>query len=63
MSFIVDEKGNVGNVRILRPLDPRLDAEVVRVVSASPRWKPGVLRGKKVRSEGSMYVEFKLKKR
>ncbi|MBQ9475524.1 MAG: TonB family protein [Bacteroidales bacterium] len=63
VSFIVDEKGNVGNVRILRSLDPRLDAEVVRVVSASPKWKPGVLRGRKVRSEVSMYVEFKLKKR
>lgn len=63
VDFIIDEKGRVGNVKVLRSLDPRLDEEAVRVISASPNWKPGKLRGNKVKSEVSMYVEFRLKKR
>jgi len=60
IDFTVDEKGRVGDVKVLRGIDPRLDDEAVRVVSASPNWKPGRVRGRKVKSEVSMYVEFRL---
>lgn len=63
VDFIVDEKGKVRDVKVLRGVHPLLDDEAVRVVSASPDWKPGRLRGQKVKTEISMYVEFKLKKR
>lgn len=62
VDFIVDEKGKVRDVKVLRGVDPLLDEEAVRVVSASPDWKPGKVRGQKVKSEISLYVEFKLKK-
>ena len=60
VDFIISEKGKVEDVRVLKGVDPRLDEEAVRVVSASPDWKPGRLRGKKVRTEMSMYIEFRL---
>ena len=63
VDFEIDEKGKVQNVHVARSLDPRLDAEAVRVISASPDWKPGILRGKKVRTALSLYVDFRLEKR
>ncbi|MCQ2176516.1 MAG: TonB family protein [Bacteroidales bacterium] len=62
VGFTVDEKGKVGDVKVLRSVDPLLDAEAVRVVSASPDWKPGRVKGQKVKSSVSVYVEFRLKK-
>ncbi len=63
VDFVINEKGKVTDVKVARSLDPRLDAEAVRVISASPDWKPGILRGKKVKTAMSLYVEFRLEKK
>ena len=63
VDFVIDENGEVKDVRVLRGVHPLLDEEAVRVVSASPKWKAGKVRGKKVKSEISMYIEFRLKRK
>ena len=63
VEFIVETDGSVSNVRAVRGNDQYLEDEAVRVISASPRWKPGVLGGEKVRVKYSVPVEFRLKKR
>lgn len=63
VDFVIDERGKVGHVKVARGVDPRLDDEAVRVVAASPDWKPGMFRGKKVKTAMSVYVEFRLEKR
>ena len=63
VDFIIDERGKVRNVKVLRGVDPLLDAEAVKVIAASPDWKPARLQGKKVKSEMSLYVEFKLERK
>jgi len=63
VDFVINEKGKVTDVKVARGLDPRLDAEAVRVISASPDWKPGILNGKKVKTALSLAVEFRLEKR
>ncbi len=63
VDFVIDERGKVTDVKVLRGVDPLLDEEAVRVISASPDWKPGIQRGQKVRSRMSLYVEFRLKDR
>jgi len=63
VDFIIDEKGKVGNVKVLKGVDPLLDAEAIRVIEASPDWKPARVRGQKVKCEMSLYVEFRLQKR
>ena len=63
VDFVIDEKGKMTDVKVLKGVDPLLDAEAVKVVGASPDWKPARLQGKKVRSEMSLYVEFKLEKK
>lgn len=62
VDFVVDENGKVCEVEVARGVDQRLDDEAVRVISASPDWKPGRVRGKKVRTKMSVYVEFRLTK-
>ena len=63
VDFILDEKGKVRDVKVAKGVDPLLDAEAVRVISASPDWKPARLRGKKVKCGMSVYVEFRLEKK
>ncbi len=58
--FEVNRKGQVKNVKVLKSVDPLLDAEAVRVVAASPDWKPARLGGKKVDSSMELIIEFRL---
>ena len=63
VDFIVDKDGKVTDVRVVRGVDPELDEEAVRVISASPKWKPGRVNGQKVRTSITVPVEFRLKKK
>lgn len=63
VDFIIDKKGRVTNVQVVKGVDPLLDAEAVKVIQASPDWKPGRVRGEKVDTEMSVYVEFRLEKK
>jgi hypothetical protein len=40
-----------------------LDAEALKVVAASPKWRPGRVDGEKVRTSLTIPVEFKLEKK
>lgn len=60
--FVVDEKGKVKDVRIVESLDDEIDAQVVKVIGASPKWKPATVAGKPVSVKISVPVEFKLAK-
>lgn len=62
VSFVIDEKGKVRDVEVVKGVHPSLDNEAIRVIEASPDWKPGLMNGKPVRSRLSLYIEFKLKK-
>lgn len=62
VDFIIDENGNVKDVKVSRSIHTSLDDEAVRVVSASPKWRPGRHRGKKVRIALTVGVDFKLDK-
>jgi len=61
LSFIVDADGYVKNVTVLRGVDPSIDKEAVRVVSSSPRWKPGRQRDRNVRVRYHFPLNFQLR--
>lgn len=63
VDFVIDEKGKVTDVSVGKSVDPLLDEEAVKVISASPDWKPARLAGKKVKCGMSLYVEFRLEKK
>ena len=62
VEFVVDEKGEVRDARVVRGIHTSLDDEALRVVSASPKWRPGRHRGKKVKVAITVSVEFRLEK-
>ena len=62
VEFIVDEKGEVRDARVVRGIHTSLDDEALRVVSASPKWRPGRNHGKKVKVAITVSVEFRLDK-
>ena len=63
VEFIIEKDGKVSNVRVVKGVSDELDAEAVKVISASPKWKAGKVNGNKVRTSISIPVEFKLEKR
>lgn len=60
VSFIIEKDGSVTNVEVEHGLDEMLDDEAVRVISISPKWIPGQIKGKKVRTRMVIPVEFRL---
>ncbi|MBO7248678.1 MAG: TonB family protein [Bacteroidales bacterium] len=63
VEFVVEKDGSVSNVKVTRGVDDDLDREAVRVVSTSPKWRPAIKNGEKVRVKYSLPIEFRLKKR
>ena len=63
VEFIIEKDGKVTGVKVLKGVSEELDAEAVKVVSASPKWKPGKVSGNKVRASISLPVEFRLEKK
>ncbi len=60
VQFVVDSKGNITDVKILRGIGGTCDAEASRVVKMMPQWHPGKQNGKAVRVLFIMPVVFKL---
>ena len=61
LQFTVEKDGSVTKVRVLRGVDPSLDTEAVRVVSMSPKWKPGKQRDRAVPVTYTFPVIFQLR--
>ena len=61
LQFTVEKDGSVTKVRVLRGVDPSLDKEAVRVVSMSPKWKPGKQRDRAVPVTYTSPVIFQLR--
>lgn len=61
VQFIVDTDGSIDNAKVLRSVDPELDAEALRVINGMPKWKPGTQKGEPVRVKYTVPVMFRLK--
>ena len=61
LQFTVEKDGSVTKVKVLRGVDPSLDKEAVRVVSQSPKWKPGKQRDRAVPVTYTFPVIFQLR--
>ncbi|MEO5683741.1 MAG: energy transducer TonB [Chitinophagaceae bacterium] len=61
VSFVVDEKGKVINpVASGKMSGHGLDEEAVKIVKQMPAWKPGMVKGKAVKTRLLLPVTFKL---
>ena len=61
LQFTVEKDGKVTGVKVVRGVDPSLDNEAVRVVSMSPKWKPGKQRDRAVAVRYTFPVQFSLR--
>ena len=60
VEFTVKKDGSVADVKVIRSVNPELEAEAVRVISAMPKWKPGEQRGTPVDARFEMPIVFRL---
>jgi TonB family protein len=61
LQVTIEKDGSLTNIKVVRGVDPALDKEALRVVSSSPKWKPGMMRDKAVRVNYTFPVDFKLR--
>jgi protein TonB len=60
VQFVVNHKGEIEQVKVVRGVEAALDREAVRVISSLPKWKPGSQRGKPVRVSFTVPINFQL---
>ena len=60
VQFVVEKTGEIGEVKVVRPVDEELDAEAVRVVKMMPKFIPGRHNGKDVAVWYTLPITFKL---
>lgn len=60
VSFVIDQEGKVGRVTVIQSPNPILTDAVLKVINASPRWKPGRQGRRAVSVLFSIPVEFAL---
>ena len=60
VQFVVEKDGSITDAKILKSVDPQLDAEALRVVNAMPDWTPGKQKGEPVRTRFTLPVTFRL---
>lgn len=60
VSFVITKDGSISDAKVVRNVDPLLDKEALRVISAMPKWTPGTQRGKAVNVRFTVPVAFRL---
>ncbi|HEV8286919.1 MAG TPA: energy transducer TonB [Chitinophagaceae bacterium] len=61
VQFIIDENGKVEDAKVIgSKLGDGLDDEAVRVISRMPKWEPGKVKGKNVKTRLTLPVTYKI---
>lgn len=61
ITFVVNKEGGVADVKVLRGIGGGCDEEAIRVVKNMPKWDPGRQRGKAVKVQYNLPINFILK--
>lgn len=62
VQFVVKKDGSIGQVKVVRPKDPDLDKEAIRVIKSLPLFAPGKQGGIAVNVWYTLPITFKLTK-
>lgn len=60
VQFVIDQQGNLTDVRSIKGIGAGCDEEAVRVIQNAPSWTPGKQRGKPVKVRMILPITFKL---
>ena len=58
VKFTIDYDGQVINPKITRKIHPKVEAEILRVMSLIPRWTPGILANETVQVTYNLMLSF-----
>lgn len=61
LAFVVSDKGEVQNVKVLRDIGGGCGDEAKRVLESMPHWQPAIYKGKNVYTQFSLPFTFSLK--
>jgi len=61
VEFTIDQKGKLVEAIVVQSVHPLLDTAALRVTRSSPKWTPGMQRGKKVKVRYTFPVNFRLR--
>lgn len=59
VQFVINQEGDVENVKVVRGVDKAFDKEAIRVVESMPKWKPAKQFGKPIKFTHTIGVAFK----
>ncbi len=62
VQFVIEKNGSVSNIKVISKTQEVLNDEVIRIVSSSPKWTPGTLKGEAVRVKMILPVDFSLRR-
>ena len=63
INFVVEKNGRADSFKVIQSVDPKLDAEALRVVKSIPqKWIAARVRGEPIRVRFTMPIIFKLEK-
>lgn len=60
VSFVINEKGEVTDPKVLKGIHPRLDEEALNIVEKMPDWAPGKDKGAPVKVKYNLPIKFLL---
>ncbi len=60
VAFLIDEKGDCSNFKVIKSLERSCDAAAIRALQKMPPWKPAKVNNKAVATEMQMPVTFQL---
>ena len=60
VTFVVSKDGSIRDTRVVKSVDPLLDAEGLRVINSMPNWTPGTQSGKAVNVKYTVPITFRL---
>ena len=60
LKFIITEKGQKSNIKIIRSIRPDIDNECINAINAMPAWEPGLINGKPVSVSFNITIRFLL---
>ncbi|TAL72339.1 MAG: energy transducer TonB [Bacteroidetes bacterium] len=60
VTFIVENDGSVSNGKVVKGVDPLINDEALKSVKSSPKWSPGMNKGKAVRVSYFITVNFEI---
>ncbi|MES2680592.1 MAG: TonB family protein [Bacteroidota bacterium] len=61
INFVISENGELLKYRLIKKVNPELDAEVIRILKLMPRWNPSFHNGLPGKTSYNMPINFRLK--